>query len=158
MLGFTLLPAAAYCEGDVENLKQYEYWNNGRVRNCTVYDRQGFLKGKAFCRTDGIVEKTEKYDRMGNKVEEAIFDARGKLVAGIDGWAATRWQYDGSRLVAQVTYDEFGRPLEFKQYSQGGNLLARQSMDSENINQYEEAYMAAMLGGNNRKFANHDER
>src|SRR5512136_823869 len=84
----------SWAEGEVQNLKDFEYWDNGKVKRCIMYDVTGRLKAKAFCRYDGTVEKVEKYDIYGNKAEEALYDENGKLKAGIDGWAAMRWWYD----------------------------------------------------------------
>ena len=136
-------------EGEVQSLKDFDYWDNGKVKRCIMYDITGRLKAKAFCRYDGTVEKVEKYDIYGNKVEEALYDDKGKLKAGIDGWAAMRWWYDGSQLLSQIWYDEYGRSIERKQYSEGGRLVFRQHRNDIDFDPYEEASMAMMLGGQN---------
>ena len=35
------------------------YWENGKVRQCTMYDTNGRLKAMAYCRHDGSVEKID---------------------------------------------------------------------------------------------------
>lgn len=144
-----ICPALCFPEGDVENLKQFEYWENGKIKQCTVYDVEGHLKSKAFCRSDGTVEKMEKFDPYGNKIEEALYDQKGRLKLGVDGWAAIRWWYEGPQLVSQILYDEDGIPLERKQYSESGKLVLRQYRDELDLNPYEGAQMYMMLGGRN---------
>ena len=136
-------------EGEVESLKQIEYWDNGKIRQCTMYDTDGRLKAKAFCRNDGTAEKIEKFDAYGNKTEEAFYDQRGVLKTGIDGWAAMRWFYGGYQLMSQISYDEDGVPIERKQYSESGRLMLRQYRDELDLSPYEGAQMHMMLGGRN---------
>ena len=145
-------------EGNVESLKEYEYWSDGKVRGCKVYDTDGRLKARSYCRPDGTVEKIDKYDQLGNKIQEGRFDQKGNLQANLDGWAIMRWEYDAdSRLRAQISFDELGRPLERKLYSEGGRMILRQIRDSDKLNPYEEAQMAMYLGGANMKMKNPDE-
>lgn len=146
------LSTYAGAEGDIESLRDFDYWDNGKIRQCTVYNVYGRLKAKAFCRYDGTVEKIEKYDKYGNKIEEILYDGSGKLKKGIDGWAAMRWWYDGSQLVSQISYDEYGRPIERKSYSESGKLISRQYMDDDNLDPYEEANMALLLGQQNVRY------
>ena len=110
------------------------------------------MKGKIFARNDGTVEETEKYDSVGNKIEEAHYDQSGNLKTGIGGWAMKRWWYEGTQVVSQISYDEEGVPLERKRYSEGGKLIFRQFRDSGNLDPYEEASMAIMLGGANVEY------
>lgn len=159
LIGVALLfyiPLAAtyvFCEGEVASLKDFQYWDNGKVRACTMYDTEGRLKAKAYCRhSDGSTEKIERYDVYGNKTEEAFYDEKGRLKNGIDGWAAMRWWYEGSHLVSQISYDEMGRPLERRQYSESGTLVLRQYLDRDNLNPYEEANMHMLLGPNNMRY------
>jgi hypothetical protein len=159
LLAFAVsFPTAGYCEGNIDALKEYEYWADGKVRGCKVYDTNGRLRTRSFCRPDGSVEKIEKYDMIGNKVQEGHFDPRGNLAAGLDGWAVMKWEYDNdSRVRSQMSFDELGRPIERKLYSEGGKMVMRQFRDSENLNTYEEAQMAMFLGGANVKMKNPDE-
>lgn len=149
LLLFLLHPSCVFCEGDIENLKQLDYWENGKLKQCTVYDVDGRLRSKTFCRDDGTVEKMEKFDDYGNKAEEALYDQKGNLKVGIDGWAAMRWWYEGSRLISQIAYDEDGIPIERKQYSDSGKLILRQYRDELDMKPYEGAQMHMMLGGRN---------
>lgn len=148
---FFLLFVSAYAngEGEVESLRQNTYWDNGKIRQCDLYDANGYLKARAFCRVDGTTEKIEKLDRSGNKVEEALYDAKGKLKMGIDGWAAARWRYEGSQMVSQTLYDEDGKPMERKQYSESGRLILRLYREDLNIDTYEGESMALLLGKQN---------
>lgn len=150
---FSYLPLPAVscrAEGGVESLRDFHYWDNGKTKGCTVYDANGRMKAKLFYREDGTTEKIEKYDLNGNKTEEAWYDQKGRLKAGIDGWAAMRWRYYGAQLVSQISYGEDGIPLERKQYSEGGSLIFRQYRESlDDEAPYEGANMAYLLGGRN---------
>jgi len=158
VLCLSIMAPCVYCEGKIDALKEYEYWADGKVRGCKVYDTNGRLRTRSFCRTDGTVEKIEKYDLIGNKAQEGHFDSKGNLAAGLDGWAVMKWQYDDeSHLRSQMSFDELGRPIERKVYSEGGRMVFRQFRDSDNLNPYEEAQMAMFLGGNNAKMKNPDE-
>jgi len=114
-----------------------------------VYDVYGYLKTKAFCRYDGTVEKVERFDTLGNKTEAVLYNEKGDLREGIDGWAAMKWKYDGSHLMAEVAFDESGNLIERKFYSESGKLLYRDYRDDERFSPYESASMALMLGGRN---------
>lgn len=153
-----LLNGSVYCEGEIKGLKDYEYWSDGNVRSCKVYDSSGKLKIKSFCRNDGTVDRVEKFDEHGNKIQEGYFDQRGQLRTGLDGWSIMRYEYDDDgRLRAQVSYDELGRPIESRLFSPGGRMIYRQVRDSESLNPYEEAQMAMYLGGANVKTKDPDE-
>lgn len=147
----TLLFIAPYCsgEGEIKSLRQYEHWSNGTIKSCTLFDTNGTLKAKAYCRNDGTVEKVEKFDPAGNKIEAAFYDEKGKLRIGIDGWAAMRWWYNGMQLESQVSYDETGVPMERRVYSESGRLMYRQYRNDIDFNPYEAANMAALLGPQN---------
>ncbi len=136
-------------EGEVKGLRQYEHWASGTLKSCTLFDTNGLLKAKAFCRADGTVEKVEKYDAFGNRIEEAFYDEKGALKAGIDGWAAMRWWYDESHLESQISYDETGTPMERRAYNDSGRLIMRQYRHDIDFNPYEAANMAALLGPQN---------
>jgi hypothetical protein len=144
-----LYARVVFAEGEIQNLKQYQYWDNKKVRQCDIYDTAGYLKRKVFCRDDGTIERVEKYDSYGNKIEAALYDGNGKLKLGIDGWAAMRWWYDGSRLVSRISYNDTGRPIERMQYSESGKLILRQYADDEKLDPYEEASMYMLLGPRN---------
>jgi hypothetical protein len=137
------------CEGEIKSLRQYEHWNNGTIKSCTLFDANGSLKAKAYCRNDGTVDKVEKFDPSGNRTEEAFYDEKGKMKAGIDGWAAMRWWYEGPHLQSQISYDETGMPMERRVYGESGRLLLRQYRHDIDFNPYEEANMALILGPQN---------
>jgi hypothetical protein len=63
-----------------------------------------------------------------------------------------RWRYNEDRLVAQISYDEYGKPIDKRYYSESGRLIGRQFVDSENLNPYEEANMYILLGVNNIRY------
>lgn len=146
-------PDYLFADGEINSLKQFEHWDNGAIRMCTMYDTKGHLKAKAYCRYDGTVEKVERYDPDGNKIEEAFYDDKGRLRSGLDGWAAMRWWYQDSRLRSQVSYDELGKPIERKQYDASGRLVLRQYKEKlDDMVPYEAANMALMLGGRNMRY------
>jgi len=155
VLCITVAAAMSFAEG-IESLKQYEFWNNGKIKLCTVYDPEGFMTVKAYCRNDGTVEKIERFDKSGNRIEEVFYDEKGRLKTGIDGWAAMRWWYEDSQLISQMTYDENGRPIEKRAFSESGRLVFRQYRDDENLNPYVEASMAMLLGMGNRNVGYRD--
>ena len=142
---------AANCagEGEVKSLRQYEHWDNGTIKSCSLFDTNGVLKAKAYCRNDGTVDKVEKFDPAGNKIEESFYDEKVKLRIGIDGWAAMRWWYNAGRLESQISYDETGTPMERRVYSESGRLMYRQYRHDIEFNPYEAANMALLLGPQN---------
>jgi hypothetical protein len=150
-----LFSRIAMAEG-IESLKQYEFWDNGKMKGCIVYSPEGFMAIKAYCRNDGTVEKIERFDAGGNRIEEVFYDDKGRLRTGIDGWAAMRWWYEDSRIISQITYDESGRPVEKRAFSESGRLVFRQYRDDENLNPYVEASMAMLLGMGNRNVGYYD--
>lgn len=152
LAGLAFLSCRAYGEGEVTSLKLYEYWDNGKIKRCDIYDTKGYLKAKVFCRYDGTVEKSERYDIHGNRIEEVLYDEGGRLKTGVGGWAAIRWWYNDSQLVSQISYDNRGRPIERKRYSESGKLVLRQYLDDAKADPYEEASMAMMLGGANMRY------
>ena len=141
-----------FAEGEVKGLKKIEYWNTGKVKQCDVYDVNGYLRAKVYCRGDGTIEKIERFNMIGKRVEEALYDGRGKLKTGIDGWAAIRWIYSGPMLLYEIAYDETGKPMEMKMYSESGKLIARRYRDDVNFDPYEQASMYMMLGGQSAAF------
>ena len=161
VISVLLLGTFAFAEGEVQDLKDFQYWDNGKVKQCSVYDAaSGKLKSIAFCRHDGTVEKLERFDPNGHKTEEALFDQNSKLKPGLDGWAAMRWWYDEEGVMrSQISYNEFGKAIERKQYSAGGNLVLRQYKENlDDVAPYEAASMYLMLGGANMKYKDANER
>ena len=131
---------------EITRFKEYKYWESGKIRECNIYDSSGKLLAKAWYLEDGTIEKTERYDKLGNRIEAAFYDGKNRLKKGVDGWAAMRWWYDeDSQIVSQISYDENGRPVERKRYSSAGNLIDRQRIDDGSVGPYEDAAMAMLL-------------
>lgn len=147
-----LYAACAYADGEVKSLKKFAFWPTGKVRQCDVYDVNGSLQASVFCRSEGTIEKIERFNMLGKKTEEAIYDGRGKLKTGIDGWAARRWIYSGPILLYEFTYDETGKTMEMKMYSESGRLIARRYRDDVEFSPYEQASMYMLLGGQSAAF------
>jgi hypothetical protein len=142
----------AFAEGEVKSLKKFEYWDTGKVRKCEVYDVNGYLKAKVYCRGDGTIEKVDRFNMLSKRIEEALYDGCGRLKTGIDGWAAMRWIYSGPMLLYEIKYDETGKPTEMKMYSESGKLIARRYRDDVSFNAYEQASMYMLLGGQSAAF------
>jgi hypothetical protein len=147
-----LFSQPVHAEGEVRGLKKIEYWKTGKVKQCDVYDVNGYLKAKVYCRGDGTIQKIERFNMIGKRIEEALYDGIGKLKTGIDGWAAIRWIYSGPMLMYEIAYDESGKPMEMKMYSESGRLIARRYRDDVNFDPYEQASMYMMLGGQSAAF------
>lgn len=139
-------------EGEVRGLKKIEYWKTGKVKQCDVYDVNGYLKAKVYCRGDGTIEKIERFNMLGKRIEEALYDGKGKIKTGIDGWAAIRWIYSGPILLYEIAYDETGKPMEMKMYSESGRMIARRYRDDVSFDPYEQASMYMMTGGQSAAF------
>lgn len=153
LLFFLLLQVSdSFADGEVKSLKKFEFWKTGKVKQCDVYDVNGYLKAKVFCRSDGSIEKIERFNMLTKKTEEALYDGKGRLKTGIDGWAAIRWIYSGPVLLYEVAYDETGKPMEMKMYSESGRLVARRYRDDVNFDPYEQASMYMLLGGQSAAF------
>lgn len=147
--------ASSYADGVVQNLREYEYRADGKPWKCTVTDAHtGKLKGKLYYASDGSVEKVERFDDSGNKIEAALYDPMGALKAGPDGWAAMRWWYKDSVLRMQMSYDENGGPIERLFYSEGGKLVMRLYRNDESSNPNINAVMFSFLGSNNVPYYN----
>jgi len=149
-LSFALISTFVSAEGNITSLRDYKYWDDGKTRGCDIYDPDGHLRARSYNRRGGTVEKIEKFDLNGNKIEAVLYDEKGRLTTGIDGWAAKRWWYEDSRMVCEMSYDAEGKPISKRQYSEGGNLIAAQFASDANIDPYEEANMRLILLGINR--------
>src|SRR3989338_743871 len=144
--------SCAHADGEVKSLKKFQFWDTGKVRQCDVYDVNGYLKAKVYCYSDGAIEKIERFNMLDKKTEEALYDGHGKIKTGIDGWAAKRWLYSGPTLLYEVAYDETGKPMEMKMYSESGRLIARRYRDDVSFDPYEQASMYMLLGGQSAAF------
>lgn len=152
LLFFILCAALAFGDGEVKSLKKFQFWETGKVRQCDVYDVNGYLKATVYCYADGTIQKIERFNMLGKKIEEALYDGHGRLKIGIDGWAAVRWIYSGPTLLYEIAYDETGKPVEMKMYSESGRLIARRYRDDVAFNPYEQASMYMLLGGQSAAF------
>lgn len=150
--GIIFIISSAYGDGEVKSLKKFAFWKTGKVRQCDVYDVNGSLKASVYCRSDGTIEKIERFSMLGKRIEEALYDGHGKLRTGIDNWAAIRWIYSGPTLLYEVAYDETGKMMEMKMYSESGRLIARRYRDDVNFDPYEQASMYMLLGGQSAAF------
>ena len=92
------------------------------------------------------MERIERYDKHGNKIEEALYNEKGNLETGIDGWAAKRWRYEGNVMMAETSYGEDGTAIERKQYNESGDLIAKQYVDNGDIDPYEESNTDLLFG------------
>lgn len=143
---------SAYGEGEVKSLKKFEFWKTGKVKRCDIYDVNGYLKVSVYCRSDGTIEKIERFNMLNRMTDEALYDGKGRLKTGIDGWAAKRWIYSGPTLLFEVAYDETGKMMEIKKYSESGRLVARRYRDDVEFDPYEQASMYMLLGGQSAAF------
>ncbi len=143
---------SAYGDGEVKGLKKFAFWNTGKVRQCDVYDVNGYLKASVYCRSDGTIEKIERFNMLDKRTEEAFYDGRGRLKTGIDGWAAIRWLYSGPILLYEIAYDETGKMMEMKMYNESGRLIARRYRDDVEFDPYKQASMYMLLGGQSAAF------
>ena len=150
LVGSVIFAQAVFGDGGVNGFREHVYWPGGGIKECRVLDRNGSLVALAFYRPDGTIERIERYNNIGKKTEVSLYDERGGLKAGIDGWAAMRWFYDADGMMrSQIVYDERGIPIERKMYSPGGRLILRQFNDEVKSDPYEEASMFLFLGGAN---------
>ena len=147
------LSCPAHADGEVKNLKQYDYRASRRPWRCTVYDPMTEkLKGMVYYAPDGTINKVERFDGAGHKTDEAFYDSKGRLKPGPDSWAAMRWYYQDSVVRLRVSYDDQGKPIEKLFYSESGKMVGRLYRDDENVNPYVNAAMHKMLGGNNMAY------
>jgi hypothetical protein len=141
---------AGHAEGEIKNLKEFEYRASGQPWRCTVYDPMtGKMKGKIYYNSEGVLDKVERFDELGNKTEAAFYDSKRKLKMGPDNWAAMRWYYQDSVMRLRVSYDALGKPIERLFYNESGKLMGRMYRDDEHVNPYVNAAMHKLLGGNN---------
>ena len=128
---------AEQAEQYVRALKESIYWDNGKIKEYRVYDSEGRIRAKSLHRGDGTLERIERYDIYGHKMEVSLYDGNDRLKTGIDGWAAMRWKYDNDgKLVGETSYDEEGKAIERRIFSESGRLLARMLMDDGKNDDY----------------------
>lgn len=120
-------------------------WDNGAIKETVVSDPDLGLTIRNFYDQQGALERVEKYDIRGNKVEISLYDAIGNLREGIDGWAAKRWRYIDGKIFQETTYGTDGKPKDRRTFNEYGKLVARQYMtdgdgDPDDIIRKEPAY------------------
>lgn len=118
--------------------QKMEYFDDGKVRTRSILDAGHALRGRITYYHDGKVRKEERFDRAGNKLEEANFDEQGKLEDNFDGWAAKRWLYKDGVMRAESIYGEDGRLTERKIYNDVGDMVGRQYVGDGTMDDTEE--------------------
>lgn len=124
-----LLPQEPIESSDSSELNKPEelnYWDNGVVSEVMIYDPEKDLHIKKYYTKEGELERIEKYNKYGLRVEESFYDAKGRLRLGVDGWAARRSKYIERKLFQETFYAEDGKPIERKTYNEDGRIVARQ--------------------------------
>ena len=111
---------------------EHENWPDGTLRVTKAYDDMGDLREVSYYRQGGTLEQHEKYDSEGHKIEESYYNEEGKLRTTPDGWAAMRMQYKNGQERQESYYGADGKLMERKQYSAGGNLIAKQYVGDSN--------------------------
>lgn len=106
-------------------------WENGALKETVVNDPDRNETIRNFYDMQGALERVEKYDSAGNRVEVSLYDANGNLREGIDGWAAKRWRYIEGKLFQETTYGTDGKPRTRRTFNEYGRLIARQYMTDE---------------------------
>jgi antitoxin component YwqK of YwqJK toxin-antitoxin module len=124
----------------VSDNTQYEYYDNGKVREAKSLYPTGEVSSVKYYREDGSLESSVSYNTNGDKTEEANYNTSGTLRENEDGWAAMRWQYYPSGTTASESYYAADGSLkERKTYNEEGDLVDKQyvgdpDMDSEEYN------------------------
>ena len=138
-IGVLGLLLCAFTEsGEQNKVAERDYWPNGNIKVVRKLDANGKIIAKGLCRADGTIEKLERYDKDGNKVEESYYDEDEDLKEGVDGWAARRRWYQDGVMREERFYAVDGRIMERRQYSQSGMLLRKQFVGDPGVE--EESY------------------
>ncbi len=120
-------------------------WENGAIKETVVNDPEFNITIRNFYDQTGSLERVEKYDSLGNKIEISLYDANGNLREGIDGWAAKRWRYIDGKVFQETNYGIDGKPKDRRTFNEYGKLVARQYMsdgegDPDDVIRKEPAY------------------
>lgn len=146
------LSAGETTSGSVPDRKEYDYWQDGSVRECRLYDAAGDLAVKSFYREGGSLEKRERYDREGRLLQECFYDQAGKLCDGVDGWAAARKRYYANGALAEESYyGDDGYLKERKRYTMSGDLADTQYWGDDDIDPNDE-FNPYLLGETTQEF------
>jgi len=108
-------------------------WDSGAIKETVVNDPEYNITTRNFYEQGGTLERVEKYDSAGNRIEVSLYDANGNLREGIDGWAAKRWRYIDGKIFQETTYGTDGKPRDRRTFSESGRLIARQYMTDGEI-------------------------
>ena len=103
-------------------------WDSGAIKETVVYDPDYGITIRNFYEQGGTLERVEKYDSLGNRIEISLYDANGNLREGIDGWAAKRWRYIDGKVFQETNYGTDGKPMDRRTFNEYGKLVARQYM------------------------------
>ena len=113
---------------------------------------------KSYYYPDGSLEKMERYDEEGEKIEESNYANGGSLSEGIAGWAAKQWVYKDGQLRSESTYGSDGHLTERKIYNDQGDLVDRQYVGDGNIDPYEEFNRGSVVTKETDHFYNENGR
>jgi hypothetical protein len=133
------------CAEEGAEVTEVSRWDNGALRETVVNDADRNITIRNFYNQDGTLERVEKYDSGGNKIEVSLYDANGDLREGVDGWAAKRWRYIDGKIFQETTYGTDGKPRDRRTFNEYGKLVARQYMtdgeaDPDDVIRKEPAY------------------
>lgn len=145
IVGMIIFGASCCYAGQNSEVTEVSHWDNGAIKETVVNDPQYNITIRNFYDQTGFIERVEKYDSLGNKIEISLYDANGNLREGIDGWAAKRWRYIDGRVFQETTYGTDGRPRDRRTFNEFGRLVARQYMtdgevDPDDVIRREPAY------------------
>jgi len=143
-IAIAILASYSYAEQDAQ-VMEVSRWDNGAIKETVVNDPEYNITIRNFYEQGGTLERVEKYDSLGNKIEVSLYDANGNLREGLDGWAAKRWRYIDGKIFQETNYGTDGKPKDRRTYSESGRLIARQymtngEMDPDDVIRKEPAY------------------
>ena len=117
--------ASAAQNAEVTEVSRFD---SGAIKETVVNDPEYGITIRNFYAQDGTLERVEKYDSRGNKIEVGLYDANGNLREGLDGWAAKRWRYIDGKIFQETNYGTDGKPMDRRTFNEYGKLVARQYM------------------------------
>ncbi|MCX5680651.1 MAG: hypothetical protein NTZ95_08470 [Candidatus Omnitrophica bacterium] len=123
-----IISASYVCSAKDAEVTEVSRWDSGAIKETVVYDPEYSITIRNFYEQGGSLERVEKYDSLGNKIEISLYDANGNLREGLDGWAAKRWRYIDGKVFQETTYGTDGKPRTRRTFSESGKLVARQYM------------------------------
>jgi len=128
LLTAVMISGSCVCAAGDAQVTEVSRWDNGAIKETVVYDPDYGITIRNFYEQGGTLERVEKYDSRGNKIEISLYDASGNLREGLDGWAAKRWRYVDDKIFQETTYGTDGKPMARRTFSESGRLIARQYM------------------------------